>query len=126
MKKIISIVLILSIAGGSIHLDELTKIPAMITHYSEHKKNHPSISFLAFLYEHYFLNQKPESEKDKEHNSQLPFKSLISFHSHIAPAICESSGATVYNNPITVSVFTFFKSRVFTRATDIWQPPKLS
>src|SRR5690349_8156983 len=74
-KKIIAGILITSIVGSLIHIDEFSKIPLMIRHYEEHKSAKPDQSFISFLYDHYVSDQKPVSEKDKRRNAQLPFKS---------------------------------------------------
>jgi hypothetical protein len=125
MKKVISILLVFSIIGGSMHLDELVKVPLLVSHYFDHKKSHPGISVSGFLYMHYILNQKPESEKDKKSDSQLPFKSVQNFHCHFVPFVFENEKSqmvceSVNNNFITCAVI-----KVQSRPFDIWQPPKI-
>ena len=124
MKKNISIFLILCITAGSIHLNEFSKIPVMMNHYKEHRTNNPSLTFLTFLFNHYIQDKKPESEKDKKENSQLPFKLLQSFYSHFIPFTFENNPVQVADN-FVVKVFVPFKeTKISSAFSSIWQPPK--
>ena len=125
MKRVISILLISSIIGSTLHLDELVKFPFLINHYFEHKKNNQDISISAFLYMHYVLNKKAESEKDKKSDSQLPFKSTQNYHSHFVPFTFENDNAEIICQSVNNSFTPFKVTKAQSRPFDIWQPPKI-
>lgn len=100
MKKVLTYLLIFSMTGASFHIDELTKLPYLLTHYTEHCRLHPNDSFMNFLAKHYILNQSADSEKDKHSDEQLPYKSWQNIIPHIAPFIF----AEVINMPIPVGM----------------------
>ncbi len=125
MKRFISYLLVLSILGSAFHADELTKIPALIHHYSEHKKFHPSDNAITFLYKHYVLNQKSESDQDGKSDAQLPFKSTQAFHSHFSVFICQTPSTLA-----TLAAHNFYHktlgvSKVLERPASVWIPPQL-
>lgn len=125
MKKAIAYLLVFTIMGASIHIDELAKLPMLFSHYIEHKKQHPTDTAFDFLYKHYVLNQAAESTRDKSSDAQLPFKSTQTFHSHFTPFVCENKTVElkIESNQITYQPLTV--SKAFTCSLDIWQPPQL-
>ena len=125
MKRIISIVLISSIIGGVMHLDELVKIPFMVNHYYEHKKSNAGISFFAFINNHYVLHKKAESEKDKKSDSQLPYKSNQSFHAHVVLVAFANKTIEVVSESKDFCFIPYTVTKAMSRPFDIWQPPKL-
>ncbi len=125
MKKVIVFILAFSIMGGSIHADELSKLPMLLKHFKEHNKQHPTDSTIDFIYKHYIAFQKPESFKDQQSDSKLPFKSSQTLHSHFAPFICENTMTKTIIGSAKISHFTFYNSTVLSRSFDKWQPPQL-
>lgn len=125
MKKAITYLLVFSIMGATLPIDELMKMPLLFSHYFEHKKLHPNISVTDFLYVHYVLNQKPESEKDKKSDSQLPFKSSQNYHSHFVPFAFENEKSQMVYEPVNNNFITYAVIKVQSRPFDIWQPPKI-
>lgn len=125
MKRIVAIGLIFIVIGAYIPTDELLRLPYLIQHYHENKTLHPGDSPTIFLYKHYVLNQKAESEKDKKSDAQLPFKSDKRFHSHIDPFICENKTEMVLNQLVLKMQFPFKETRSYSAFRDIWQPPRL-
>jgi len=124
MKRFLVIILTITIIGSTLHLDELTKVSFLSEHYSQHKLQHPQDGFFVFLYKHYILNQKAESENDKKSDSRLPFKSSQNYFSHFSPFTLESfciirigSSAIALNTP-------FKKCIILSVYFNIWQPPK--
>ncbi len=111
--------------GSAIHIDELTKLPFLFHHYHEHKSLHPDDSALVFLYKHYILQQKAESEKDKKSDSQLPFKSDQKFNSHLVSFNCGIINNEIVCQITELSFIPFAVSEVTVRSVDIWQPPKI-
>ncbi|MEO8147793.1 MAG: hypothetical protein ABI723_09165 [Bacteroidia bacterium] len=126
MKRIISIILISAIMGSTTSYGELLKAPLLVQHFLDHKKSHPSISFIAFLTNHYLKNEKPDSEKDKKSNEQLPFKSIQNIHLNIVQAVFQTNIPQVYSMPSASTLFAFMNAKVLSRSLAIWQPPKVS
>ncbi|MCC7246138.1 MAG: hypothetical protein IT269_10705 [Saprospiraceae bacterium] len=63
---------------GGMLFGELARIPAMLTHLSEHRKTDPETSVLDFVWLHYFS----QHQNDMSHNHQS-----LPFHHH-APCSC--------------------------------------
>lgn len=125
MKKVMVFIMALSILGGSIHADELSKLPMLLKHYKEHKRLHPSDSSLDFIYKHYIAFQKAESNKDQQSDSKLPFKSAQAFHSHLSPFVTDHSSVESIIGSFIICHYTFYNSTVLSHCSDIWQPPQL-
>jgi hypothetical protein len=124
-KKFVSIFLALLLLNGSVHLDELVKLRFLLEHFKEHKAAHPEDSLTVFLYKHYILNQKAESQKDKKSDTQLPFKSAKSFTAHFS-VFCLDSKTVDFLTPYIKLEFSPCRcSKVVSNYTAIWQPPKL-
>lgn len=124
MKKVLAILLITSIIGGSLHFDELAKIPYLKQHYCQHKMQNPADGVFDFMYKHYILNQKPESEKDKKEDSQLPFKSFQNYFSHFAPFTLEQRSLLLISATVNELEISFTELTIASFLFNIWQPPK--
>lgn len=125
MKRVIVYLLVFTIMGASIHIDEFAKLPMLFSHYFEHKKQHPTDTTFDFLYKHYVLNQAAESANDKSSDAQLPFKSTHSFQSHFTPFVCENKKVIVLIELGQITYLPISVSKAFTCSLDIWQPPQL-
>lgn len=125
MRRIISLVLVFSIFGSLIHLDELSKVTYLIKHYMEHRESNNRYSFYAFFKDHYIDEHYAFSKKDNKSHSQLPYKSnktnkvqidlfavqpRLSQNTIIIPPLLNPQ-----NNSFEIPL-GFFK---------IWQPPKI-
>jgi hypothetical protein len=110
-------------AGTELH--QLLKLPVLVQHFGEHKKEDKNITLLRFIVMHY-LNGTPR-DKDYDRDMQLPFKTAdcTQLVSMVVPQqnICterpeffiKPSYPAVKNNSIP-SI----------HLADIWQPPKFS
>jgi hypothetical protein len=109
-------------------LGQLVKLPKIITHYLEHKKWEPEVSFLAFFQMHYFSDDNNAGDDAKD--NQLPFKehndcqtnSTINFAFHvneISIADYPVQTAIVYPQSNDESASSSFKGSIF-------QPPRVS
>lgn len=125
MKKVIAYLLVFTIMGASIHIDELAKLPMLFSHYIEHKKQHPTDTAFDFLYKHYVLNQTAESAKDKNSDAKLPFKSTQTFHSHFTPFVCENKKIELNIESAKTTYLPLEVSKAFNCSIAIWQPPQL-
>ena len=125
MKRGIVVLLTSCILAGTIHLDELARVPFLLHHFSEHKQQHPADSFWAFLYKHYVVNQKADSGADKKSDSQMPFKSAQDIDSHFSVASLQNCHHQLI--PLTGTVITcyYHAAEVLSQTYDIWQPPKI-
>lgn len=127
LKKLVSIFLSLLILNGSVHLDELVKLRFLVSHYSEHIAGHPEDSVVVFLYKHYLVNQKEESQKDKKSDAQMPFKSVNTFAPHFSTFCLNSEKIELLASVFTLPHNSFSQSlKIPCIYTAIWQPPKLA
>lgn len=105
---------------------ELCKLPVVVQHFFEHKKENPSISWTAFLTMHY-LNGSPK-DKDYDRDMQLPFKT------HTACMGCTLQDFVPLVNHFTIQKSVKILEQKFIVPVDqhftssylaaIWQPPK--
>lgn|GEM_PF-565326 len=109
---------------------EIWKIPTLLHHYFEHKKEDDSTTFLVFLGNHYKSDiGHRHSTHASRHHSRLPFHSLEnhSFHSDLVPPkqVC-----TVFRVPIIAfrPVKKPAEGQIYPNdcLVSIWQPPRLS
>jgi hypothetical protein len=107
-------------------LIELLKVPVLVEHYQEHKKENPAITLLGFLDLHYMHGCPRDNDYDRD--MQLPFK--VPTHSALA--------SLVYIVPAAIPML--LGRRVFREHTQtfpkgsftysfnylslIWQPPR--
>ena len=95
MKRLISVLLVISIVSGLFHLDEVSKVPFLHRHFHEYSKNNPKTSIAAYLLSHYIFDGT-ESGGNSDH-SKLPFKSADGTQQHI--------GIFIYSHPSGVSFY---------------------
>jgi hypothetical protein len=126
LRKAISIVLLTVYLLSTTQLIELLKMPVLVEHYLEHKKQNPSITILRFLDLHYMHGCPRDNDYDRD--MQLPFK--VPTHSALA--------SVVYIVPSSIPVLleravfrehakTFPKGSFiysYNYLSLIWQPPK--
>ena len=125
MKKIIAFLLITGIAGTSFHLDEVTKLPLLVHHFREHRKEKDT-SLFTFLYDHYVNNrQQPRNERDKKENEQLPFKSLNTTHQPVIACLLPVQPPEPGRPEGRAEFSRYLLPVLRIRPFDIWQPPKL-
>lgn len=70
MRKAIAILSLAVYLFGTTEAYQLLKLPELMKHFAKHRREEPSITFLAFLQEHY-SDKCPHA--DRQHR-QLPFK----------------------------------------------------
>ncbi len=126
MKKFVAIILLSAVICSAVKLDEVVKLPLLVRHYYEHRSTHSNLSFSDFLFKHYVLNQKAESEKDKKRDTQLPFKSNHQTTFHFTFATYNTNVHNIVLFPITVNFLINPLLRISKRSQDIWLPPKVS
>jgi hypothetical protein len=120
------IILLLSVyLISSTELHQLIKLPTLVEHFIEHKKENNNLSLWSFLYMHYASEHGTKS--DNEHDSKLPFKSHSECSSQvltitplphhpdfIKPVFSEKKDFLMYNENFLSSA----------HLSSVWQPPK--
>jgi hypothetical protein len=103
---------------------QLFKLPVLLHHYLEHRQNDHSISFLAFLKEHY-VNE--HAQASQHHHERLPFKSHSCAGGHISladpelPVFTLCKDMSVAKQPLMLYKEPNHSNSFVSR---IWQPPK--
>jgi hypothetical protein len=125
-RKIIAILFLSLLISSSTEWLQLLKIPVLVQHFIEHKREDDKISFIAFLKMHY--RATPIKDKDYDRDMQLPFKTdncvflaLTFFH--------QKHGIEIVNHEQIISTkHSLYKDDFNTSQVlkTIWQPPRLS
>jgi hypothetical protein len=107
-------------------LHQFLKIPLLIEHYKEHKKQDPSISILQFLKIHY--QGKIVHDQDEKKDQQLPFQSPDCAASVVV--ITDIPSAISFEAPLPVILEQDKVVHSYNYAhqylIDIFQPPRFS
>ena len=112
--------------SSNAELMELVKLPLLIEHFREHKQWDQQISFLSFVYMHYF--EEDTKYADQARDMQMPFKTTD--HSSV-----NLPGFIVASAEFEIIPKSIFKDRkqAFTAGSSayssqylssIWQPPR--
>jgi hypothetical protein len=124
VKKFVVVFLLGVFALTSTELIELTKLPSLVGHFTEHRAENQSLSLFQFIKLHY----SDESHHHDENDKRLPFKS----HDHCVNSaityILTRTFPTVELKPDFEAIreFTIPKGVFLTsiNPSSIWQPPK--
>ncbi len=110
---------------------EVSKLPALLAHYAEHKANNPELSLYGFLKLHYGASFAKHAH---EHNhDQLPGKEMpghthaIACGCHVLALLMSSEwylNPRIMKSPAPVPGEDTVPSFLLTRG--IWQPPRLA
>lgn len=119
---ILSVIYVLSSATAT----EFFKLPVLIKHYLDHRKENPTITAGTFLAQHYYYEKG--TDKDAEEDNRLPFKSAentspVTLVSLTPPAFTELQ----YNpNKNIKRIFGIYKKQYHPSQylNNIWQPPR--
>lgn len=104
---------------------ELAKLPLLLSHFQEHRKQNAAISFAAFLTLHYA--DPKHHEEDHSTHSQLPFGQ----HHHLnivipawhAPSLPEFPARP---KPVILQHFTTqLPEELSAHVASVWQPPRI-
>ncbi|MBS1624632.1 MAG: hypothetical protein JSS76_06300 [Bacteroidetes bacterium] len=125
MKAYVSTFLLFTLLLNQTELHQLSRLPRLFSHYSQHRAIQPDLSVWSFLYMHYSTDRTHDNE-----DNNLPFKSDEAVF-HFIPAF---STAPPAQNEVVLRLDTRSTPALeydpsFTptdAASLIWQPPKVS
>lgn len=127
MRRIFSILFLFIYMFSVIEIHEYIKIPALLEHFTEHKKEDKSITLWKFLCLHYAHGDVKDADHEKD--MKLPFKSVDNCNAltiaTLLPEnkfIFDSPFVPIYNRTIT-KFHNQFSS--ISSLNSIWQPPKI-
>jgi hypothetical protein len=125
-KKIATSILLLIYLFSATAIGELFKLPMLVEHYYDHRKENKNTSLVAFLTMHY--QTEDGTDKDAKEDSQLPFKSIecaatVAFVSLTPPSFINITAKL--ERPLLRS-FGFYKELFLPSQylAAIWQPPR--
>ena len=124
MKKWGAILLFSLYALGSTELDQLIRIPLLIKHFIQHKKQNSSITIAAFIKIHY-IDEQPY-DADYAQDMELPFKKA-DCHCIILPSILPDPIRVFFNKilPLRPKYPSFISDNVpITEHYGIFKPPR--
>ncbi len=129
MRKILAIFFLSTYLLAATACNQLLKIPALITHFSEHKSQNRALDFLEFLKMHYLLPPQAHQDNDQDRDMQLPFK--LPAPSVVALAIVPSN-ALNFLSIIALDLSSEIKKYPLlhncglptSQGSSIWQPPR--
>lgn len=126
MRKLTAIVFLFSFLLATTELYQLLKLPQLVAHYIEHRKEDRSLSMLAFLSLHYA--QGDVRDADYEQDMKLPFKTCDSTP-HAASFVCLPEPPGHFNptpvllidrqKPVDLNLYLPSSYKA-----SIWQPPR--
>ncbi len=126
MKKLIAISFLTFYSLATTELYQLAKLPLLMEHYQDHKKENKDITLLHFLAIHYTQGNVKDADYDKD--MQLPFKTHDGcVNSSITPFVPHnfSTGVektcTIENKSYPTLKDAFFVNSFL---ANIWQPPR--
>ena len=135
LKKFTAIFLTTIYLFSSTEAEQFLKLPSLFAHFLDHHQTNGETSMLAFLTNHYLVDETEEDHKSEtpeqhEHEHDLPFKS----HDHCLdinlPVYIAASNCEIIKNETPEPIRKFritgdtFPPDHF--LSSIWQPPKIS
>jgi len=124
LKKFISILVLGAMLLSSSEFDQLVKIPALISHFQEHRASDKDLSFISFIILHYQTDFS-HGEQDSKHHD-LPFKS---HECHNFSQLMVMDHHYTFSLPLFTAISNdapehgpaFYNSE---NVASIWQPPQ--
>jgi hypothetical protein len=128
MKRILAIAFLSLYLFSTTEFHELLKLPAMASHYQEHQKEMPNITFWKFICIHYAHGDVQDRDHDKD--MKLPFKTHDGCSSASFISLIPEQKYTLHHMTalaVTKSVPNHYTEFLCSRFMEnIWQPPKIS
>lgn len=125
MQKAFTYLILFCIILSSTEFHEVLRLPLLWEHFTEHKSENDSLSFLTFLEQHYAHSHSSESDDSEDHN--LPFKShdcntVLKFsnkYKDVDPITSPTFGVFHHSTPLDLAQLPSGYSGA------IWQPPQV-
>lgn len=107
-------------------LKEIIKVPVLIHHFNDHRKESCTLSFVEFLKLHYSNNQHIHHENGDHQN--IPFKQNIDFHTSVYffKQVNDFSLFSEFSVDLPVRLFYYTKHISSDYLSRLYQPPRLS
>jgi hypothetical protein len=120
-KKFIIILFCIHLSAPSL-IEELVRIPNLISHYRLHKKENRALSLSQFLFTHY-LKEHSDGHDDLpfHHNHDCSLHQLIAIANNWEMTVLEFTTIKKYAQESSTWVQYFILSKV---VRGIWKPPK--
>ena len=125
MRRIIPIVLLTVITISATDFMQFMKLPALASHYLEHKADSLHLSFVDFLMMHYASHD--HNDQDQDRDMQLPFKNVQqSVHTIYSWSLQHriNQFALIIHSQRTTFVMFDEDTEYSHFSSSIWQPPK--
>ena len=126
MKALISKFLIIVYLFSATELNQLLKLPLLFSHFVEHQKQDPFMTFGGFLYHHYAIDHGDDG--DAATDNKLPFKSHDHSCSFVFPISIFNTIQLSQVNTIILEkkdILLFSTTNIISAyLSTIWQPPK--
>lgn len=116
----------LTLAGCTMDLHNLIKIPELIEHYQEHRKRFSDFSFFDFLGLHYGRQASQHDQDEHGKHRNLPFKSGTCTFTHVFSIISIFKAFEIISTGFSFSYSNFYQSISSADFSEsIWQPPRI-
>lgn len=132
LKKTTTLLFLLFFVYSNTELGQLFKISNLVQHYLEHNnhKQEQSLSFIAFVVNHYKNSQKHHDADEHDKHENLPFKTQNLNLDTVVLTFEEIQTIFTFKKPILISVYQslpIYKEWYISNVLlSIWQPPKLA
>ena len=125
MRRFIPILLLLFVTISATDVIQFMKLPALTSHFLEHKANSSHLSFVEFLMMHYTDHDHNDNDQDKD--MQLPFKdmhqSLQTMHIWSIQQVTNPFDLIIHSQRSSLMIADDY-SEYSHFTSSIWQPPK--
>jgi hypothetical protein len=122
---LLSFVLLVETVSPSANLADFSHISDIWTHFEEHSREHPGITFIEFISLHY-LDSDHIKQQSLSHQ-KLPFSKRLQHYNFLLQMVPD--GARVYTPSrslvMTISAVIYSGGSVPSVAMSVWQPPKI-
>jgi hypothetical protein len=126
VKRFAGIILISVYLFSFAEFHNLLKIPVLLEHFKEHKKEDPAISFWSFIKLHYF--DPLVIDQDYQRDQQLPFRDADCCVLTVSGICeCQQIAITLQHPPVeSIQEFHLFDDtgKLQFASFDIFQPPR--
>jgi hypothetical protein len=106
---------------------EFMKVPQLLKHYENHKRETPDITFVTFLQLHY--GNSGHVQHDRADHSKLPF-SKVNHHRvvtaiQVIPVLEDVRTSSEFTFLRTIEVVLYLGSKADRLSSGVWQPPRV-